>query len=965
MNPRSLLCFTSLVAGFALASAFAPETPAQTGGGTVRPGGGTAITPGDIGTIIGSLPAGTNLGNILNNLPAGTNLGNVIGSLPAGTNLGDLIGGLTGGAAITTPTIIAAGGILTGESSQAIVVVPGQVAAAPGGTGGTSTGNPTATYQWTISGGKITSSTTAQTVTYVATAAGTVTLGVRVSANGTSYDATSAVRAISPDTAGTITAPATAAASATVVTAAVPPAVNGDRTFLWTVSGDAAIASGQRTSTITIRPGTPGLKEVSCDVTLQRLATVNVRSFLLVTGSGPSVNITVNGGSGGGTWPGGSRVDIFANPPPAGQVFDKWTGDSSAFTPATAPTATAQLLAQISHQVLTVPNNSIALTATYKPAPAWTPTSVTNFNPQTPTNPAGTTNSVSATLVYYIPAGAQGVVFLLHGTGGKAGDWFTLPEQILLTRDLVAAGYGVAALNSVNRTTGAWAAAMALANNPDALNHAAALDKFARDGALAVNKPIFFLGLTDGGDAGAEFAEMLATATPARSVKGAVLYCAAGTDTLAVTSKVPQFFALAANDENLGAAGNATARANSQLMVGRGLATGVATNGPSPVLAGRFLALGLNTPTFSATDAQAIHTAIKTASLLDSNNYLKAIPTADALKAALPATYQSRASDVAAELGVAYAAQQFYSDANARVINFLNGRVADSPVPPPGRLVNLSTRSSIAYLGDSLSLGFNISGTAKATLMIRGIGPALTKFGLADALAAPRLEVYRGSAVIASNEGWDKPGGTATAAQITTAAAAVGAFALTAGALDAAVLVQLDPGTYTTTITGLGGAVGDVLAEIYDVSRNGTRLTNLSTLAKINNPGDLLIPGIVVAGNNPRTLLIRAVGPGLRDFGITTFVGDPRITVLAGTTTVDTNNNWAQGGLIGQQRALTAVFPAVGAFPLKTANSDAALVTALAPAAYTLQAGAAPAGLQQAAPPSPTGSVLVEVYEVP
>jgi hypothetical protein len=57
----------------------------------------------------------------------------------------------------------------------------------------------------------------------------------------------------------------------------------------------------------------------------------------------------------------------------------------------------------------------------------------------------------------------------------------------------------------------------------------------------------------------------------------------------------------------------------------------------------------------------------------------------------------------------------------------------------------------------------------------------------------------------------------------------------------------------------------------------------------------------------------------------------------------------------------------VGAFPLRAA-SDAALLSALAPGSYTLQAGAAPLPPQPPAnfvAPSATGSVLVEVYEVP
>lgn len=904
---RPLLKYFSLLT---LGVALVTVASAQGGGGRVIPGGGGVI-PGGGGVIPG------------------------------------------GGGATPTLRVVADTGILAGEPAQAIAA--GQTAA-PGGAA------VITTYQWTISGGRITTDATRATITYVADVAGTVSLNVVVTTNGVAASASADVTAISAATAGAMTVASTLATSVTSATATVPAAQSADRTFRWTLAGaGAAVISGQNTNSLTFRPGTPGLLSVTCEVTLQRIVTVPLRSFLVVTGDGAPVAVTINNGSGSATVPAASRLDIFANPPPAGQVFDKWTGDTAAL-------GTGALAPFLAHAVITVPATPVALTATYKAAPAWTPTVVTGFNPIAAVTPNG------ITLISYIPAAAKGLVVLFHDTGGNAASWFNTPESVTLARDLVAAGYGVAALNSANRNTGAWSAQTVLANNPDVTDIAAALDKFARDGLLAATKPVFFLGNATGGDAAARYAEQLATATPARPIKGAVLYCATGSETLAVTAAIPQFFALAANDDQIGTAGNTTARAHSTLLAGRGLATAVTSSTASPVHSGRFRALGTTSATFTAADATAIWNAVKTAGLLDANNYLKAIPTNAALNAALPAAYQTRTADVAAQLAVAYAAQEFYSDADARVIAFLDARVANTPAPAPGRLINLSTRTKISFVGDNFVLGFNIVGAQKATLLIRGIGPALVKFGVPGALTAPRLEVNSGATVIASNEGWDKPVGTAaTAAQIVTAATSVGAFALAAGDRDAAVLLTLDPGPYTVTMKGLNGTTGDVLAEVYDVSKNGTRLTNLSTLAKINTEGDLLVPGIVVEGANPRTLLVRAVGPGLSDFGIpaSALLGDPRITVLNSNSppqTVATNNNWAQGGATGGAVTLAAVFPAVGAFALKATNSDAALVTALTPGAFTLQAGAAPvapnapAGTPVA---NPTGTVLVEVYEVP
>ncbi len=57
----------------------------------------------------------------------------------------------------------------------------------------------------------------------------------------------------------------------------------------------------------------------------------------------------------------------------------------------------------------------------------------------------------------------------------------------------------------------------------------------------------------------------------------------------------------------------------------------------------------------------------------------------------------------------------------------------------------------------------------------------------------------------------------------------------------------------------------------------------------------------------------------------------------------------------------------MGAYPLTNA-ADSALLEPLTPGSYTLQAGATPLTAQQAAAanaPSQTGSVLVEIYEIP
>jgi len=109
-------------------------------------------------------------------------------------------------------------------------------------------------------------------------------------------------------------------------------------------------------------------------------------------------------------------------------------------------------------------------------------------------------------------------------------------------------------------------------------------------------------------------------------------------------------------------------------------------------------------------------------------------------------------------------------------------------------------------------------------VLVRGIGPGLTAFGIANALADPFLTVFDSTGkVLAQNDNWGTPVAVfagqvvAAAADITAADLATGAFALTAGSKDAALIVTLPPGAYTAQVTGVGGVTGTALVEIYEV----------------------------------------------------------------------------------------------------------------------------------------------------
>ena len=97
-------------------------------------------------------------------------------------------------------------------------------------------------------------------------------------------------------------------------------------------------------------------------------------------------------------------------------------------------------------------------------------------------------------------------------------------------------------------------------------------------------------------------------------------------------------------------------------------------------------------------------------------------------------------------------------------------------------------------------------------MLIRGIGPTLAALGVGGALADPRLDLFNGSSVkLQENDDW---GGSAALAG---AFASAGAFPLAAGSKDAALLVTLEPGTYSVQVSGVAGTAGAALVEIYEV----------------------------------------------------------------------------------------------------------------------------------------------------
>jgi uncharacterized protein (DUF1800 family) len=265
------------------------------------------------------------------------------------------------------------------------------------------------------------------------------------------------------------------------------------------------------------------------------------------------------------------------------------------------------------------------------------------------------------------------------------------------------------------------------------------------------------------------------------------------------------------------------------------------------------------------------------------------------------------------------------------------------------RLANLSTRAQVGTGSNMMITGFVVQEGAPKRVLIRAVGARLAQapFNVTGVLTNPQLQLFNAAGVLVlANDNW----AAADAATMNT----VGAFALTNGSQDAALVATLSPGAYTAQVSGVNNGTGVAILEIYDVS-GSARLMNLSTRAVVGTGANGLFSGLSVApGGGARRVLIRAVGPGLAAFGVAGALADPAIAVLdsAGRQIAGgANDNWETAGAA----ALTAAFGQAGAFPLAASSRDAALLLDVAPGNYTIQVN----GVGGA-----TGAALVEVYDL-
>lgn len=226
--------------------------------------------------------------------------------------------------------------------------------------------------------------------------------------------------------------------------------------------------------------------------------------------------------------------------------------------------------------------------------------------------------------------------------------------------------------------------------------------------------------------------------------------------------------------------------------------------------------------------------------------------------------------------------------------------------------------------GDNAAIGgFIVTGSAPKHVVIRAIGPSLTRFGFSasELLADPTLEVHGPSGfTTVFNDNWRD----AQQAQIKASGLAP------TNDLEAAFDLILSPGAYTAIVRGNGSGMGIALVEVYDVNTaTASKLGNLSTRAFVRTGTSVAIAGFILANNggNDR-IVVRGLGPSLRSFGISNPLQDPTLELRdQNGTLLKANNDWADDPV------QAAEIIAAGLQPSNTKES--AMAVNLPPGLYT------------------------------
>jgi hypothetical protein len=274
------------------------------------------------------------------------------------------------------------------------------------------------------------------------------------------------------------------------------------------------------------------------------------------------------------------------------------------------------------------------------------------------------------------------------------------------------------------------------------------------------------------------------------------------------------------------------------------------------------------------------------------------------------------------------------------------------------QLGNISTRAFV-QTGDNVMIGgFIVQGSQTKRVIIRAIGPELTRYGVPNPLFNPTLELHDATgALIASNDNWMTTiiGGIVTSNQVVEIRHSGHA---PGDGRESAIIADLPPGNYTAIVRGVDNMTGVALAEVYDLNAAANSvLGNISTRAFAQTGDNVMIGGFIIEGTHPKRVIIRAIGPELSapPFNIPNALADPTLELHNSRgDLIASNDNWMTtiiGGIITTRQ----YHDIVNSGHAPGDPRESAIIAELPPGNYT----AIVRGVNNT-----TGVGLVEVYDL-
>jgi len=166
-------------------------------------------------------------------------------------------------------------------------------------------------------------------------------------------------------------------------------------------------------------------------------------------------------------------------------------------------------------------------------------------------------------------------------------------------------------------------------------------------------------------------------------------------------------------------------------------------------------------------------------------------------------------------------------------------------------------------------------------------------------------------------------------------------------------------GTPVATITRIAGdgqegvAIDGLQATV--AASPGVALGNISTRSFVQTGEHVMIGGFIVQGTGTKTVIIRAIGPELTQFGIADALGNPRLELHDGTGALIASNDDWQTTILGGIITSNQVSDIQNSGHAPTVASESAIIANLQPGDYTAIAS----GVNNT-----TGVALVEVYDL-